>query len=218
MKTKKQIDRLFREQFKDFDATPPPEAWENIKARLQEKKKERKIIPLFWFKAAGVAAVLLLFFSVGNYFFNPGENNHITIEEDSFKQEQPADNTNLLENHLRNNAEDILVSNENDALKTSDKEKNTVLENKNTFSEEKSVESYIANKPLNKDKSEADKSNKKTYNAIAQTQKENQNSSVTENNSSISKKEDMALVQNQNETVQKNEKASSLIKQTEKSA
>src|SRR5690606_15274114 len=86
------------------------------------------------------------------------------------------------------------------------------------ISNKKSAENSIAGKILNKDKSGADKSDKKTYNAIAQTQKENQNSSVTENNSSIRKKEDMALVQNQNETVQKNEKASSLIKQTEKSA
>ena len=69
MKTKKQIDRLFRERFKDFEAAPPSGTWARIQAELHQKKKERRIIPL-WYKIATTAAVLLLLVSVGNYFFN----------------------------------------------------------------------------------------------------------------------------------------------------
>lgn len=58
MSERKNIDRLFQERFKDFEAEPLEQAWKNIEARLEEKK-DRKLIP-FWFKYAGVAAVLLI--------------------------------------------------------------------------------------------------------------------------------------------------------------
>lgn len=65
MKEKKNIERLFQEQFKDFEAIPPQNAWANIEARLDSKKRKRKIIP-FWLKASGVAALLAI--SLGIYF------------------------------------------------------------------------------------------------------------------------------------------------------
>jgi len=55
---KKNIDRLFQEKFKDFEAIPSEKVWENIEAELKEKKK-RRVIP-FWFRFAGAAAVLVL--------------------------------------------------------------------------------------------------------------------------------------------------------------
>lgn len=58
MSEKKNIDRLFQEQFKDFETAPPEYVWENIHDALQEKKK-RRVIPL-WFRLGGVAAVLLV--------------------------------------------------------------------------------------------------------------------------------------------------------------
>ncbi len=65
MKEKKNIERLFQEQFKDFEAVPPQDAWANIEARLDSKKRKRRIIP-FWLKASGVAALLAI--SLGIYF------------------------------------------------------------------------------------------------------------------------------------------------------
>ena len=223
MKTKKQIDRLFREQFKDFDVTPPPQAWENIKARLQEKKKDRKVIPLFWYKVAGVAALLLLFFSVGNFFFNnPIEENHITIEDGSVKDknEQFVDNSKSSEKELQNNVEESLTSTENKVLNTSEKEQ----ESKDSFSKEKNSENIIADKSSsreNKDNLEKNNSNKKTYNAIAQTQKqENQtkekNTYTTDDYPVLNKKEDFAATQAQNEkNKQVNDTPANLIQQKE---
>ena len=69
MKEKKNIDQLFKEQFQDFEATPPPAVWDRIEARLQEKKKERRTIPLWW-RVAGVAALLALLLTVGISLFN----------------------------------------------------------------------------------------------------------------------------------------------------
>jgi hypothetical protein len=69
MSDKKNIDRLFQEQFKDFEATPEKHVWSNINAALNnQEKKKRRIIPL-WLRLAGTAALLALLFSVGYAIF-----------------------------------------------------------------------------------------------------------------------------------------------------
>ncbi len=60
MKDKKNLDRLFQEQFKDFEEIPPEIVWNNIEAELTQKKK-RRVIPL-WYKLSGVAALLVFGF------------------------------------------------------------------------------------------------------------------------------------------------------------
>lgn len=68
MKNKKNIDRLFQEKFKDFETEPNEQAWLNIKAALQEEKKERKLLPI-WFKYTGMAAALFFCFFALNTIF-----------------------------------------------------------------------------------------------------------------------------------------------------
>jgi hypothetical protein len=80
MKTKKQLDRLFKEQFRNMDVAPPPAVWENISTALQKKKQSTRVVPL-WYKLAGVAAALLVFFGVGSLFFNPSGLTQITSED-----------------------------------------------------------------------------------------------------------------------------------------
>ncbi|MFT5436406.1 MAG: hypothetical protein ACI840_001053, partial [Ulvibacter sp.] len=65
MKDEKHIDKLFKDRFKDFEVSPSPEVWGSIQASLESRKKNRKIIPLFW-KVGGVAALLALLFTIGN--------------------------------------------------------------------------------------------------------------------------------------------------------
>ena len=68
MNDKKHIDRLFQEKLKDFEAVPNDAIWESIKLKLHEKKRKRRVIPLWW-QMAGVAAVLALLFTIGNSIF-----------------------------------------------------------------------------------------------------------------------------------------------------
>ena len=68
MKEKKDIDSLFQERFEGYQATPPPEAWEQIQAQLKKEKDDRKVIPL-WLRVAGVAALIALLITVGNWIF-----------------------------------------------------------------------------------------------------------------------------------------------------
>lgn len=66
MNEKKNIDRLFREKFKDFEVAPPERMWQNIEAGLTDKKKKRRVLPL-WFRLSGVAALL----AIGLLVFSP---------------------------------------------------------------------------------------------------------------------------------------------------
>src|SRR5690606_26538236 len=68
MSDKKHIDRLFQEAFKDFEETPNDAVWEQIEAKLKQKKK-RRVIPIWW-RYGGVAALLLLLLTLGKGYFN----------------------------------------------------------------------------------------------------------------------------------------------------
>ena len=43
MKEQKNIERLFQEKFKDFEAIPPQNSWDTIASRLNEKKKKNYV-------------------------------------------------------------------------------------------------------------------------------------------------------------------------------
>jgi len=65
MNNKKHIDRLFQEKFKDFEANPNSKIWEHIQAEIHpEKKKKKRVIPI-WFKYTGIAAIAVLFLTIG---------------------------------------------------------------------------------------------------------------------------------------------------------
>ena len=83
MKEKKNIDRIFQERFKNFEAPAPSGAWENIESRLNQEDLP-VIIPLFW-KIAGVAAVLL--FIVSAVLWNTTD----SFSQETFVLEEPAE-------------------------------------------------------------------------------------------------------------------------------
>ena len=68
MSERKNIDRLFQEKFKDFEANPAEEVWGDIASKLEEKKRKR-VIP-FWWKLSGVAALLLVGFLITESVLN----------------------------------------------------------------------------------------------------------------------------------------------------
>lgn len=63
MMGKKDLDKLFQEKFTDFHELPDEKVWQRLEASLDKKKKERKVIPIWW-KLGGAAAILALFFYV----------------------------------------------------------------------------------------------------------------------------------------------------------
>ena len=100
MKENKNIERLFQEKFKDFEAMPPLESWSVIEARLNEKKKKRRVIPL-WFKPVGIAASLILGFFL---YINEANNSNTIIVNDSSVTTNSSSISNIEENNeVRNN-------------------------------------------------------------------------------------------------------------------
>ncbi|MEL6916106.1 MAG: hypothetical protein AAFO99_00110 [Bacteroidota bacterium] len=65
--SKKKIDDLFHEKLKGFDEVPDEKVWKAIETSLDQRKKSRKVIPIWW-KLGGVAALLTIVFYVINPF------------------------------------------------------------------------------------------------------------------------------------------------------
>ncbi len=72
MKVKKNIDDLFKDSFKNFEAVPSPDVWKKIQTKLKEED-DRKVIPI-WVKFSGIAALLALFFTIGKSLLNDSFN------------------------------------------------------------------------------------------------------------------------------------------------
>lgn len=77
MKEKKNLDRLFQEKFKDFEAHPSDQVWKNIVAAKAKKKEDRKVAVIWW-RLGGVAALLLLLITTGAVIWNATSSDDIT--------------------------------------------------------------------------------------------------------------------------------------------
>ncbi|MEW7289407.1 outer membrane beta-barrel protein [Aquimarina sp. 2304DJ70-9] len=120
MNDKKNIDRLFQEKFKNFEVTPNDAVWEKIKAR-QEKGRKRMVILPFWYRAAGVAASIILILSIGYVSFNEYSTAEETIVNDVnntktiIEAETTPDKTFETND---NTSKEILVATEEDKINT----------------------------------------------------------------------------------------------------
>ncbi|MEP0212862.1 MAG: outer membrane beta-barrel protein [Cellulophaga sp.] len=66
--SKENLDKLFQDKFKDFGDVPDEKVWQKLNMSLDQKKKDRLVIPIWW-KLGGIAAALaLLFFAIKPFF------------------------------------------------------------------------------------------------------------------------------------------------------
>ncbi|WAC01131.1 hypothetical protein N7U66_13300 [Lacinutrix neustonica] len=95
MSEKKHIDRLFQEKFKDFEAKPKDTVWNAIQNQLEPAAVQPKVMPL-WLRLAGVAALVVLLFTIGNTFLesNTSEGNTETIVDTKVDTNGNPENTN----------------------------------------------------------------------------------------------------------------------------
>ncbi|HLV70199.1 MAG TPA: hypothetical protein VKY34_05790 [Xanthomarina sp.] len=133
MNDKKHIDRIFQEKFKDFEASPDPHVWKEIQTKLNQPKKDKKKIIPFWYRVAGVAALLLLLLTVGNLLLT---NNSV----------DKTSNTKVVD--TENNSKEVLKpsteTNKNTTVSnSSNQEKNT--ENINTSNPESQITNNTPN-------------------------------------------------------------------------
>ena len=119
MKKNKNIDELFKERFKNFEASPSPDVWNKIQAKLKEKD-DRKVIPL-WFKLVGVAALFALIFTIGNAILNVPLNkiNDSIVNENSIEINTEKANNTIVDNNVIQN--DIVLTEDNNEVKSTKK-------------------------------------------------------------------------------------------------
>ena len=97
MSEKKHIDRIFQEKLKDLEVAPDNAVWEKINTQLNKVKNNRKVIPIWW-KLGGIAAALILLFTIGNLILteNVGSENIPVIGE----TDSPDESGTAIENEI----------------------------------------------------------------------------------------------------------------------
>lgn len=234
MSDKKHIDRLFQESFKDFEATPSDAVWENIEEQLNLKKKKRRVIPIWW-RYAGVAAFLLLLITIGfNYSNNDVEQpqtHQIVDTENSNTKEtstQQYENPNTLK-QLNTSTEGINnisnVKNDSNNLDEAIADNNTEhVNNEKTTNQNKG---FLNNKAKSSEKHSITEiatsinPNESKRNRYLSSNKESNNSKLTEENLSIASThldEENNNSKTENKSLFDKNKAKKIIENTSKSS
>ncbi len=167
MKNKKNLERLFQEQFKDFNENPPEIVWENIYEKLQEKEKKRRIIPIWW-RLGGIAALFVLGIlgirSLYDSTIIPAEN-PVVIEKNTNTK-----NTILTpqENPVKEGENVSQVENENSAGATN----NSEIEEKSKSNFDKNIQNESSMQLVNSEK-KSNQNNEKNNSTIEENLKSN---------------------------------------------
>lgn len=145
MKENKNIERLFQEKFKDFEALPPEESWDIIANRLNEKKK--RIVPI-WFQFSGIAASLFIIgFLIWNFL---GENTPIKVpnSDSTVVNTQDSKGKSNNSNITLPNNEAIVFDSHSNEKKLNKKSNNSILQNKENSIDKKLVNSELKNNSI----------------------------------------------------------------------
>ena len=133
MSDKKNIDRLFREKLKNFEATPSDSVWENVSTELENIDQGKKGIPVWW-KVAGIAAAVLLLFTISQLVSSentPFNSRETIVDVDSKKDvlnnevEKVSDAKNTISDPDQINDNEVLQS-EASTFKSQSSETNTI--------------------------------------------------------------------------------------------
>jgi hypothetical protein len=176
MNDKKHIDRIFQERFKDFEVTPNNAVWENIEAQLNQKKKKRRAIPVWW-RYAGAAALFLLFLTLGNlYFNNTGKKN--TNQVVDTEKIRSIDNSENL-----NNTETKIATQNSNTEKTTEEinsknQEQNIISNKTRVTES----SNLANTNDSKNKPNLISNRKRGDLKTSSKEEKNNNTAISKNN------------------------------------
>ena len=148
MRDFKNIDRLYQENLKDFEVFPPTKSWDAIEAQLVTTPRKRRF-PI-WLKISSIAALLMLFFSVGTIYFIPKNDfSNIFLPSPEEKEEIIGNKNGATATPSVKNSSDKEDS-INEADLNEDSPITSLIEQTDEILEDNSEESTINNKPLNK--------------------------------------------------------------------
>ena len=142
--SKKKLDELFQDKFLDFKEVPDDKVWASIEASLDKKKKKR-ILPLWW-SLGGIAAALLIGLIVFNPFDKETNMEQIitdvehhnsddieTLNERSKELDLDPSNEDTLEVVTEKKSQSILEKSETQIVTTENAEDRSTEDKKNTI-------------------------------------------------------------------------------------
>ena len=208
MKENKNIERLFQEKFKDFEANPPEDAWDVIASRIEKKKNKRRVIPL-------IVTIFLLLPSETdkNNFINSDEK--IVLEKNNNnKNNKEEKNNTIYNNTIKKSNSDVVVTQENNIL--------------NSKEENSSKNNYLNENPILNNSNSNDNITTPKNNAIVSVTKEENNTIHIGNkkqiiqetpntiitNSKVSPNENKALANHSNSSKETIENKNKLVEVT----
>ncbi|MGP1991660.1 outer membrane beta-barrel protein [Zobellia laminariae] len=114
--SKKNIDNLFQEKFRDFEEIPDKKVWNAIEASLDKKKKKR-VIPIWWTLGGAAAALVIAFVAFYPSYKNDVAPNIISdTEKGNNTRDDAIKNTNeFITEPTKNINKTIVVSSDTDA-------------------------------------------------------------------------------------------------------
>ncbi|WP_313806091.1 hypothetical protein, partial [Flavobacterium sp.] len=223
MSERQDIDRLFQEKFKDFEAAPSDKIWANIQRQMnkeeeEEGKKEPVLLPL-WLKVCGVAAVFLIGFSVGNsYLFNPKNKSIDTTDgvasETKSKTEtiNSTTNSSVLENQLNSQNNNSLVnSEESNNTIVSKKQLNEITASEKTTSSENNIKNSWKGTNLNNPSSQQATASVERKKAVQSSANLKENNTINTTNSVTSVSEKTTITNTGNPSILNNATAEEKI-------
>ncbi|GLB48094.1 hypothetical protein [Neptunitalea lumnitzerae] len=151
----KNIDRLFQERFKDFEAFPEEAVWDNIQAKLDEEDDSKKtpLIP-WWLGRSAAIALLLIGLGLMTYFL-PSVNTQDIEVVDTPTNSKMDINTSTNKN---------IDSTTEDAVVTSNTEETTNNIPESINSKVGSIEGATTNATVSKQNEEVVYTDKNTFN------------------------------------------------------
>ena len=197
MKEKKNIDRLFQEQLKDFEATPNNQVWLNIEAELKKDRK-RKVLPI-WFKYSGIAAAFFL----GLFILNTNQTSNLKTEDRIVLDTKIAkDSSNKKQIYPQNSSKKVrMVGNSKENIKYKKEIINTNF-SKPVVKDEKEISPYNSSNAVGdkkKNQNDADVFLPKDNLSIKQpaTNESINNHSLNAEKNSVTNSNSLATAQNQ---------------------
>jgi hypothetical protein len=134
---KKNIDDLINNKFKYAEQTPPEEIWDSISAKLPFKKRNKRIIPI-WYLIAGTAAVLAIMVLIFKDNSSPISNQKITNSPEKSVNKNNSDSPDV--SKFQESEPESLFELKNDVVQTKIQKPETqnTKENQNNTIDKKS--------------------------------------------------------------------------------
>ncbi len=127
--SKKNLDKLFQEKFKDFSEIPDEKVWENISDSL-DKKNRRRVIPIWW-KLGGIAATLAILIYAINPFADTTEDNPSVTDVEKPQDVDPGTSKDEVEKilEIQGTEESVAASDSKDELESDESSNDDIEEN-----------------------------------------------------------------------------------------